>query len=462
MMKIFKQEIRDGLQDIANDTSFTFTSRAMSLDGADSFKPNLDLSNLSIASDLSSPEGLFPLKSILVSVGKNLNDEIFTRENLWASRNTPTNKPFNLMHNQNEIIGHITDRYVVDENYKVWASEEMPDGDFHIVSTALIYKDWIDRAKSAKIANIIKEIETTEKWYVSMECSLGSFDYGLQTSTGELIVIERNEATAYLSKYLKKYGGVGVYEDYTVGRVLNDIRFIGKGLVDRPANPKSIIIKSENFSQAETEHEQMTQEQKDALTKELETAKAEILELTKKINEETSKAKLEAFESQIQEKTTKIAELESSVASAKDELAKVSAELEVAKAELTKSVTLNQELCVRVNEFEKEKTLAKRSALLSEIGVEDVESTVASLAILDDSAFEKFVDVMKATKIKTSTAAATVETPAEKPEDVLDNAEETATASLSDIDGAPTDISTAAASYFASILKTPKTTKNKK
>ena len=57
---------------------------------------------------------LFYIKSVLVSTGWNKNDDVFKNDATWAARNTPVDKQFNLMHNENTIIGHITDSYVVD------------------------------------------------------------------------------------------------------------------------------------------------------------------------------------------------------------------------------------------------------------------------------------------------------------------------------------------------------------
>merc|ERR1711959_822172 len=42
------------------------------------------------------------------------------------------------------------------------------------------------------------------------------------------------------------YGGSGKYEGYTVGRLLRNIAFSGKGLVSNPANPRSVILNDVN------------------------------------------------------------------------------------------------------------------------------------------------------------------------------------------------------------------------
>ena len=76
-----------------------------------------------------------------------------------------------------------------------------------------------------------------------MECYFKGFDYGLTDKvTGDYKVLARNDSTAYLTKYLKAYGGQGEHDNYKIGRVLRNITFSGKGFVNKPANPDSIIF----------------------------------------------------------------------------------------------------------------------------------------------------------------------------------------------------------------------------
>ena len=100
--------------------------------------------------------------------------------------------------------------------------------------------------------NIIAEIEEG-KWFVSMECLFPAFDYALQTSEGETKIIERNEASAFLTKHLRAYGGEGTYENYRIGRLLRNLAFSGKGLVSKPANPRSIFDKGENSDESKSQ-----------------------------------------------------------------------------------------------------------------------------------------------------------------------------------------------------------------
>ena len=61
-------------------------------------------------------------------------------------------------------------------------------------------------------------------------------------NNGGAKLLARNEGSAFLTKHLRAYGGTGEYEGYKIGRSLRDIAFSGKGLVSKPANPRSVIL----------------------------------------------------------------------------------------------------------------------------------------------------------------------------------------------------------------------------
>jgi hypothetical protein len=187
---------------------------------------------------------LFYLNTILVTTGCNKNFDVFTKVPTWSARYTPVHKHFNLEHDQSKIIGHMTSAKVVDEDFNPISDdisiEDLPDK-FHILTGAVIYRALSDEKAQEAIETIISEINSGE-WYVSMECLFRGFDYAVISETGEQRVIARDEETAWLTKHLRQYGGTGTYNGFTLGRVLNNITFSGKGLVRRPANPESIIF----------------------------------------------------------------------------------------------------------------------------------------------------------------------------------------------------------------------------
>src|SRR3954465_10761650 len=57
--------------------------------------------------------------SILVTTNWNKNDDIFAPETVWAARNTPVDKPTNLDHDNNKIVGHITGSWAIDTDGKI-------------------------------------------------------------------------------------------------------------------------------------------------------------------------------------------------------------------------------------------------------------------------------------------------------------------------------------------------------
>jgi len=104
-----------------------------------------------------------------------------------------------------------------------------------------LYNSWTKPENRERMSQIIAEIEEG-KWFVSMECLFAGFDYALLDDNGGSKLLERNESSAFLTKHLRAYGGNGEYEGYQIGRCLRQISFSGKGLVSKPANPRSVIL----------------------------------------------------------------------------------------------------------------------------------------------------------------------------------------------------------------------------
>ena len=163
------------------------------------------------------------------------------------AKNTPEDKPFNFMHDEKDIIGHITSNEVVDfSGNPIDSALEVAPKEFNILTSAVIYTEWSDLEQKQRLNQIVAEIEDN-KWFVSMECLFPNFDYALKNSKGETKVVRRDEASAFLTKHLRSYGGTGTYDDYQVGRLLRNLSFSGKGLVSKPANPRSIILEGNDF-----------------------------------------------------------------------------------------------------------------------------------------------------------------------------------------------------------------------
>jgi len=193
---------------------------------------------------------LYYTQSILVTTSWNKNDDIFDPKEVWDAKSTPTHKPTNLEHNENIIVGHITSNWPIDDDGKVIDNNttinELPKK-YHILTGSVIYKGFTEPELRDRTSALIDEIESGKK-YVSMECFFRGFDYGLINKTnGSYHILPRNEETAFLTKHLRAYGGAGEHQDYKIGRVLRGITFSGKGFVNRPANPESIIFTKDDL-----------------------------------------------------------------------------------------------------------------------------------------------------------------------------------------------------------------------
>ena len=237
-LPIYKAEIEDGLKEQILSTASITSASCVEI--ADPF----ECKTFKAVAENKDQIDLFYLKSILVSTGWNKNDDVFDRAEIWVSRTTPEDKPFNYEHDQSQIIGHITackaiaaDGNLIAEDISV---DELPNK-FHITTSAVLYKFWEDPVKQEMMNKIIDEI-AQGKWFVSMEALFSNFDYAVIDGVNSKVVA-RNEDTAFLTKHLRAYGGSGTYNNLKIGRLLRNITFSGKGLVRKPANPESVIFK---------------------------------------------------------------------------------------------------------------------------------------------------------------------------------------------------------------------------
>lgn len=247
-MLIYNSEKEDGLEAVLQSSaSLSYASHIQPCDTDHTYAMAKTLQSLASYKD----EDLYYVQSILVSSTWNKNDDIFDKKEIWAARNTPEDKPTNLEHDESIIIGHITANWpiteegiLIDENTPV---DNLPEK-YHILTGSVIYRAYTNPELKSRAENLIEEVKAGQK-YVSMECFFKGFDYGLlDISTGQYSILPRNESTAYLTKHLRAYGGMGQHENYKIGRVLRNITFSGKGFVDKPANPDSIIFNLDNLS----------------------------------------------------------------------------------------------------------------------------------------------------------------------------------------------------------------------
>ncbi|RLC89099.1 MAG: hypothetical protein DRJ03_00655 [Chloroflexi bacterium] len=343
--------------------------------------------------------------AILVSTGWNLNDDVFTPEEVWKARSSPLHKPMNDNHQAERILGHIVQTRALDKSGdEVEVAEgDSPPTEFDIEVAGVLYRAFPEL--SERIDEIITKAKAGEM-FVSMEAWFPDFGYGLiDSATGEVKLIERTEKTAFLTKHLRIYGGSGEYQGYKVGRVLKDIIFGAQGFVDTPANPESVIkvaagkmAASRSFVTAELSDlseggvEDVDEKQLQELQAKLEEAQAgleskakEVAELQKAAEEVQAKD----YEGQLAALNTKVEELTASVTEASEKMEAV----EAAKAELQKQldeVTQRAEKSdAELDEIRQNETARDRLVKLSEVKkVDDEEATLAELRGMTDETFE--------------------------------------------------------------------------
>lgn len=398
-MIIYEAEKKDGLEMILSSSASLVFDCEIKTDN-----------QIAIAS-IEDPD-LFYIESTYTSVGWNSNDDVFDKFEMWRARNTPTHKKFNYMHNENDIIGHITQAYVIDKDKKLISDdtreEDLPEF-FEIAVGSVIYRKWQDSKAQARINTLLAEI-IDNKWFVSMEVLFPDFDYAVSRDNSEQI-ITRNKETAFLTKHLRAYGGAGEYEGYKIGRKLKGMTFSGKGLVDKPGNKRSLItlvgFNGAQASQNIFKEVNMTVEQKDydkvvadagALKQSLEAsvAKAEAyktqvesltkdLEAAKALSDERN-AKIQKLEADFTQSTAKLNETNQTLAQLLDaikvkervsQLVNVGVELSKAELVVTKFSAASDEMfaeVVALNTVKKDETSTASKVENAEAALKNVES----------------------------------------------------------------------------------------
>ena len=366
---------------------------------------------------------LYYTQSILVTTSWNKNDDIFDALEVWNARSTPMHKPTNLEHDEKTIVGHITSNWPINENGELMDESmelnQLPEK-FHILTGSVIYKGFTEPELRARAENLIEEIESGEK-YVSMECFFKNFDYGLiNKSNGSYHILPRNEETAFLTKHLRAYGGQGEHENYKIGRVLRNITFSGKGFVNRPANPESIIFTKDNLkntSESANMIKILNEKNDDSVEEGVFSNQANLKETNMSVESATTTeevvtvAETEVTTVTETEATDVAPTVENEQAEAakkmkedmmkkEEEMKKMKAALEVAQAELNAANEVLAGYKMKEEEMAKKEKKMKRMAALIESGVEEevASATIDKFENLDDTAFESIAALVAAVK----------------------------------------------------------------
>lgn len=237
---IYEQEIIDGLSEkIANNMSIAFQCLVN--------KDESPLSNTdeqikkTIAGFIEDGRNfdLYHISSILASVNDNKNDDWFLAEEVYAASKTPIYKQVNYGHNEKDIVGVITGTTLLDTEGNQITDASQMQNIRDIVAHAVIWSFWEDVALKDRFSEIVNDIENN-LLFVSMESLFKNFDYML-IKDGQQTIIQRSKETSFLTKYLRIYGGEGVYNGSRIYRLLRNFTFSGMALVENPANARSII-----------------------------------------------------------------------------------------------------------------------------------------------------------------------------------------------------------------------------
>ena len=190
------------------------------------------------------PDVLF-FSGCFLSSGENLNHAYFMPSELVKSQHTIINKPLDIEHAEDEIVGHIYSSAFVDQSGKKLEISELADMDEDVLDKmnldvmigGIVYK-----SRFPELAEDVKD----GKWKLSMETYFQNYDVKvgdliLSRKEAEALGIGKIEVLGKMAKILKR--GIEIASG-EIARVLRDLMFSGCGLVKQPANPRSLIFET--------------------------------------------------------------------------------------------------------------------------------------------------------------------------------------------------------------------------
>jgi hypothetical protein len=404
--KIYEREIFDGLTDKLAVASIAYCQE-IRLSDNDILKINNINNELAQKTTGSEQPDLFSFESILASTCWNKNFDIFDCIEMWRARSSPEDKPLNLEHKQDQIIGHITGNRVVSEDFQLIpddTNESQLPGKFHIITSNVIYKYWEDKTKAEQIKQIIAEIQDGQ-WFVSMECLFTGFDYGVISPEGEHKIIARNDSSSFLTKHLRQYGGTGLYDGYTIGRVMRNIRFSGKGIVRKPANPESVIFTpNQNFAGVLasvvylTGNEDLVKSSTEIIQMNLEDQIKELKASVATLTQERDTLKSELANSSIKTIQVKLDEAIASIDALEKRASTAEQAKETAEASLKAANDKANDYKKEAEKLYKDKSKAERRAQLvtAKVPTVEIDHMLTAFENLDDDHFSAMTVLLEA------------------------------------------------------------------
>ena len=194
---------------------------------------------------------LLYVTSVLVSSGPNLNGAFFMPSELVSARDSIVNKAADVLHEEQEVVGHVLDRAFVTKEGTAFDALGMMQAkgelfnkeSFNIATLSVVYK--------LRFPEVAQDI-LNGRFKVSMECFYEDFDIMLPGSDFILSADEavKNGLVELIGKQVKVVDGNERQVD-KVFRVLRNMVFSGFGFVDNPANPESIIMETADLNENE-------------------------------------------------------------------------------------------------------------------------------------------------------------------------------------------------------------------
>lgn len=412
-MKIYQAEKDAGLTEVLSaKSSIVYASLAEKSDNFASNSKTIDNKAFAGIED----SDLYYTQSILVTTSWNKNDDIFDPIEVWLAKSTPTHKPTNLEHNENLIVGHITSNWPINEEGEIIVDttdvNELP-AKFHILTGSVIYTGYTEPELRERSQSLINEIESGNK-YVSMECFFKGFDYGLiNKTTGKYHSLPRNEETAFLTQHLRAYGGLGEHQNYKIGRVLRQITFSGKGFVNKPANPESIIFTKEelHLNKEIAENNLIIEEKNSDFSIEgVFSNQANLKETIMSVETELEttvaetpvvEATVETLDTETTEQVEAAKKMQEEMMKKEEEMKKMKAALEAAQTELQSTNEVLAAYKSKEEEMMKKEKRMKRMASLVDSGIDQAtaENSIDKFDNLDDTLFETIASLIASKQI---------------------------------------------------------------
>ena len=436
-INVFDAERQAGIEEqIRSQASLAYVSQlcpaAPAAKSENAFKPL----NKNLLKDIKAIAGqkdkdVFRTFSILVSTSWNKNDDVFGQDEVWAAKETPTYKPANLEHDEKKIVGGIIGTWPVDDEYNLIdpnvSLDELPEV-YHLLVSSVIYNQWQDPEYKSRAEELIKKIEDGQM-FVSMECVFSGFDYAVVAPNDVNHIVARTNDTAFLSRHLRAYGGTGEYQGHKVGRLLKNITFSGKGFVEKPANPDSIIfdretafdftnasitknlfsydngvsvrVGNDEFSETNSqENLDMSNEILNDQIQELKEALAAVKAENKELNAQVAEANVGKWENQVAEMKEQVETISNDLSTASEDLTTAKTKIEELEETLASESEARSKAEDLVKTMEDEKTQAGRTAQLIEAGLSEEEALakIEVFADLSDEQFEALAEAITVAK----------------------------------------------------------------